>query len=108
MSQIVLTPVGTCPYSGSRRRFRIPFGIERTGYLVTDLDGAVRAARADGADVLVGPFNDPIGRGCHHPMAGRREHAALLAHDSAVLSGAPDDSRKSRLRISRQGRCVRP
>jgi hypothetical protein len=39
-----------------------PFGVERTGYLVTDLDGAIRAAVADGADVLVSPFNDPIGR----------------------------------------------
>jgi hypothetical protein len=39
-----------------------PFGSERTGHLVTNLDEAVRAARADGADVLVSPFNDPIGR----------------------------------------------
>src|SRR6202042_285531 len=35
---------------------------ERTGYLVTDMDSAVRAAEGDGADVLVSPFNDPIGR----------------------------------------------
>jgi predicted enzyme related to lactoylglutathione lyase len=39
-----------------------PFGAERTGYLVTDLDAAVQAARTTGADVLVTPFNDPIGR----------------------------------------------
>jgi hypothetical protein len=39
-----------------------PFGIERTGYLVTDLDAAVRAARASGGDVIVAPFDDPIGR----------------------------------------------
>jgi hypothetical protein len=39
-----------------------PFGAERTGYLVTDLDEAIRAAKATGADVLVVPFNDPIGR----------------------------------------------
>ena len=39
-----------------------PFGFERTGYLVTDLDAAVRAAQADGADVLVSPFDDPIGK----------------------------------------------
>jgi hypothetical protein len=36
--------------------------MERAGYLVSDLDGAVRAARANGADVLVSPFHDPIGR----------------------------------------------
>jgi predicted enzyme related to lactoylglutathione lyase len=35
---------------------------ERTGYLVTDMDEAIRAAKATGADVLVAPFNDPIGR----------------------------------------------
>src|SRR4029450_8746884 len=40
-----------------------PFGAERTGYLVTNFDAAVRAARASGADVIVAPFNDPIGRG---------------------------------------------
>jgi len=39
-----------------------PFGLERTGYLVTDLDVAVKAARAAGADVIVDSFPDPIGR----------------------------------------------
>jgi len=29
---------------------------------VTDLDSAIRTARATGADILVSPFNDPIGR----------------------------------------------
>ena len=38
-----------------------PFGHERTGYLVTDMDAAIRH-RAAGADVIVAPFNDPIGR----------------------------------------------
>jgi predicted enzyme related to lactoylglutathione lyase len=36
--------------------------LERTGYLVPDLDEAIRAAKATGADVLVTSFNDPIGR----------------------------------------------
>ena len=39
-----------------------PFGLERTGYLVTDMDEAVRDAKATGADALVAGFNDPIGR----------------------------------------------
>jgi predicted enzyme related to lactoylglutathione lyase len=39
-----------------------PFGNERTGYLVTDIDQGVKAARAAGADVLVEPFDDPIGK----------------------------------------------
>jgi predicted enzyme related to lactoylglutathione lyase len=62
ISQIVLTPVGSISVFGFKTPVPYPFGIERTGYLVTDLDGAVRAAQADGADVLVSPFNDPIGR----------------------------------------------
>src|SRR6202034_2837693 len=62
MSQLVLTPVGTLSVFGFKTPIPFPFGIERTGYLVTNLDGAVRVARADGADVLVGPFDDPIGR----------------------------------------------
>jgi predicted enzyme related to lactoylglutathione lyase len=62
MSQLVLTPVGTLSVFGFKTPVPYPFGMERTGYLVTDLEGAVRAAEADGADVLVSPFNDPIGR----------------------------------------------
>jgi hypothetical protein len=62
MSQLVLTPAGTLSVFGFKTPIPFPFGAERTGYLVTDLDGAVRDAAADGADVLVSPFNDPIGR----------------------------------------------
>jgi predicted enzyme related to lactoylglutathione lyase len=39
-----------------------PFGAERVGYLVKDLDAAVAAAVAAGAGVVVAPFADPIGR----------------------------------------------
>ena len=62
MSQLVLTPVGTVSVFGFKTSVPYPFGMERTGYLVTDLDGAVRAAEAGGADVLVSPFDDPVGR----------------------------------------------
>ena len=62
MSQLVLTPAGTLSVFGFKTPVPYPFGLERTGYLVTDLDAAVRAAQADSADVLVSPFNDPIGR----------------------------------------------
>ena len=62
MSQLVLTPVGSVSVFGFKTPIPYPFGSERTGYLVTDLDAAVRAARASGADVIVSPFNDPIGR----------------------------------------------
>jgi hypothetical protein len=62
MSQLVLTPVGTISVFGFKTPIPYPFGLERTGYLVTDLGAAVRAARANGADVIVASFNDPIGR----------------------------------------------
>jgi predicted enzyme related to lactoylglutathione lyase len=62
MSQLVLTPVGTVSVFGFKTPVPYPFGAERTGYLVTDLDAATRTAVEDGADVLVSPFDDPIGR----------------------------------------------
>src|SRR6202166_1457963 len=62
MSQLVLTPAGSVSVFGFKTPIPYPFGDERTGYLVTDLDGSVKAAQGDGADVVVAPFNDPIGR----------------------------------------------
>jgi predicted enzyme related to lactoylglutathione lyase len=61
-SQLVLTPVGSVSVFGFKTPIPYPFGLERTGYLVTDMDDAIRAAKESGADVLVAPFNDPIGR----------------------------------------------
>jgi hypothetical protein len=62
ISQIILTPAGIFSVFGYKTPVPYPLGAERTGYLVADMDVAVRAARAAGADVLVTPFNDPIGR----------------------------------------------
>lgn len=62
MSQLVLTPVGTFSVFGFKTPIPAPFGSERTGYLVTDLDAATRAAAANGAGIIVAPFDDPIGR----------------------------------------------
>jgi hypothetical protein len=61
MSQLVLTPVGTISVFGFETPIPYPFGSERTGYLVTDMESAIRAAHATGADILVSPFKDPIG-----------------------------------------------
>jgi hypothetical protein len=61
-SQLLQTPSGTVSLFGFKTPVPYPFGFERTGYLVTDLDVAISAARATGADVLVTPFPDPIGR----------------------------------------------
>jgi hypothetical protein len=62
MSQLVLTPVGTVSVFGFKTPVPYPFGTERTGYLVTDMGAAIAFARSTGADVVVTPFNDPIGR----------------------------------------------
>lgn len=62
MSQLVFTPVGTVSVFGFKTPVPYPFGDERTGYLVTDMDAAVKSAKAHGADVVVDTFPDPIGR----------------------------------------------
>jgi predicted enzyme related to lactoylglutathione lyase len=61
-SQLIQTPVGTVSLFGFKTPIPYPFGAERTGYLVTDMDAAIKAARAAGADVVVTAFPDPIGR----------------------------------------------
>jgi hypothetical protein len=60
--QPVITPVGTLSVFGFETPVPYPFGAERTGYLVTDMDAAIAAARASGADVIVSAFKDPIGQ----------------------------------------------
>src|SRR5580658_5649645 len=62
MSQLVLTPVGSISVFGFKTPIPYPFGSERTGYLVTDIGAAAAAAAEDGADVVVTPFPDPIGK----------------------------------------------
>jgi hypothetical protein len=61
-SQLLQTPVGTVSLFGFKTPIPYPFGAERTGYLVTDIDEAIKVAQESGADVLVAPFPDPIGR----------------------------------------------
>ena len=58
----VRTPAGPLSVFAFTTPIPYPFGAERTGYLVKDLDAAINAARAAGADMIVAPFSDPIGR----------------------------------------------
>jgi hypothetical protein len=60
--QYVLTPAGSFSVFAFKTPIPYPFGGERTGYLVTDFDAAVRSAKAHDADIVVAPFPDPIGR----------------------------------------------
>jgi predicted enzyme related to lactoylglutathione lyase len=57
----VWTPVGTLSTFAFQTPIPYPFGTERTGYLVTDIDKALAAAHAAGAEVIVAKFKDPIG-----------------------------------------------
>ncbi|MGA6988339.1 MAG: glyoxalase [Terriglobales bacterium] len=59
--QAVLSPVGAISVFAYQTPVPFPFGDERTGYLVADMDQAIKAARAAGAEVIVEPFKDPIG-----------------------------------------------
>lgn len=61
-SQLLQTPVGTVSLFGFKTPIPYPFGAERNGYLVSDMDEAIKTARAAGADVIVSTFPDPIGR----------------------------------------------
>jgi hypothetical protein len=61
-SQLALTPAGTVSVFGFKTPIPYPFGAERTGYLVTDMDAAVASAVRNGATRLIETFPDPIGR----------------------------------------------
>ncbi|PRA34065.1 VOC family protein [Pseudomonas poae] len=61
-SQLLQTPSGTVSLFGFTTPIPHPFGQERNGYLVKDMDVALKAARENGAAVIVSDFPDPIGR----------------------------------------------
>jgi hypothetical protein len=59
--QAVLTPAGVLSIFAYQTPIPFPFGEERTGFLVTGMDQAIKAARDAGAEVIVEPYKDPIG-----------------------------------------------
>jgi len=59
--QYIMSPVGTLSTFAYTTPIPYPFGLERTGYLVTDMNQAIAAARSAGASIIVQPFKDPIG-----------------------------------------------
>jgi hypothetical protein len=60
--QYLWTSAGTVSVFAYSSPVPFPFGQERTGYLVTNMDEAIGDARRAGAEVIVEPFKDPIGR----------------------------------------------
>jgi hypothetical protein len=58
----ITSPVGDLSVFDYHTPLPHPFGEERTGWGVTDVDAALKAARHSGAYELVAPFDDVIGR----------------------------------------------
>jgi hypothetical protein len=99
MWRAVFTPVGTFSVFGFTTPIPYPFGLERTGYLVTDLDTAIRSAKANDADVVVAPFKDPIGRDAIVQWPGG-VHMQLYWHSTAPNYAKLDTVPENRVYVS--------
>jgi hypothetical protein len=99
MQQLVFTPVGTFSVFGFKTPIPYPFGIERTGYLVTEMDAAVQSAREHGADVIVDTFPDPIGRDVIIEWPGG-VHMQLYWHTTAPRYSALQTVPENRVYVS--------
>jgi hypothetical protein len=99
-SQLLQTPVGTVSLFGFQTPIPFPFGAERTGYLVTDLDAALASARAAGADVIVESFPDPIGRDAVIQWPGG-VNMQLYWHNTKPSYAAFDEVPENRVYISK-------
>ena len=98
--QYVWTPAGTLSTFAFQTPIPFPFGQERTGYLVTDLNKAVAAARACGAEVIVEPFKDPIGLDALIQWPGGVK-MQLYWHNSAPSYSTLDSVPDNRIYVSR-------
>ncbi len=58
----IMSPGGMLSVFAYQTPIPFPFGQERYGYLVSNMDEAIKDAKAAGAEVVVEPFKDPIGR----------------------------------------------
>jgi hypothetical protein len=101
LSQLIFTPVGTLSVFGFKTPIPYPFGVERTGYLVTDLDVAVRSAKEHGADVVVAPFPDVFGRDAIIEWPGG-VHMQLYWHFKAPLYAPLQSVPENRVYVSPQ------
>jgi len=101
ISQLVFTPVGTISVFGFKTPIPFPFGVERTGYLVTDLDIAVKSAKAQGADVVVSTFPDVAGRDAIIEWPGG-VHMQLYWHTKAPNYAPLQTVPENRVYVSQQ------
>lgn len=58
----IMSPVGMISVFAYNTPVPYPFKHERYGYLVSNMDQAINEARAAGAEIVVTPYNDPIGK----------------------------------------------
>ena len=101
ISQLVFTPVGTISVFGFKTPIPYPFGVERTGYLVTDLDIAVKSAKEQGADVVVSTFPDVFGRDAIVEWPGG-VHMQLYWHTKAPNYAPLQTVPENRVYVSQQ------
>lgn len=99
-AQYVWTPVGTLSTFAFLTPIPYPFGQERTGYLVTDMDQALKLARAAGAEVIVDKFKDPIGLDAVIQWPGGVK-MQLYWHFTAPSYGALETVPENRIYVSR-------
>ena len=101
ISQLVFTPVGTLSVFGFKTPIPYPFGVERTGYLVTDMDIAVKSAKEQGADVMVSTFPDVFGRDAIIEWPGG-VHMQLYWHTKAPNYAPLQTVPENRVYVSQQ------
>lgn len=92
--QFVSTPHGALSVFGFQTPVPFPFGEERTGYLVSDMDRAIKAARAAGAEVVVEPFKDAIGKDAVIQWPGgvkMQLYWHFVAPNAPLLETVPDN-----------------
>lgn len=97
--EYVFTPVGLFSVFGFKTPIPYPYGGERTGYLVSDFDAAVRSAKAHDAEIIVAPFKDPIGRDVVISWPGG-VHMELYWHTAAPHYPALQSVPENRLYVS--------
>jgi len=92
--RFITSPVGALSVFAFTTAIPYPFGSERTGYLVRDMDVALRSAVSAGADIIVQPFKDPVGRDAivEWPGGVRMQlYWHTKAPQSASLSTVPEN-----------------
>ena len=93
-SQYVQTPVGMLSVFAFQTPIPYGFGAERTGWLVTDIESATKAAIEAGADVTIEPFDDPIGKDVLIQFSGgvrTQLYWHTKAPNYAPLASVPDN-----------------